>query len=168
MTDEKQIEASRTVSAPPDRVFALVSDPKQHHAIDGSGFLQGTTSDPITGVGQVFAMEMYSEQLGPWRTFNTVTEYEPAAALGWAPDLDPDCPLAPKLAGITLGGHTYTYRLHETGEGTEVRLVYDWSGVSDPRFEALCPFVTREQMSTTLDRLADAVRPAEARESDGS
>jgi uncharacterized protein YndB with AHSA1/START domain len=163
MTNEKRIEVSRVVQAPPDRVFALVADPEQHHAIDGSGHLRGTSNGPITGVGKVFTMEMYRDDLGPWRTFNTVTEYEPDTALGWAPDLDPDCPLAPKLAGITTGGHTYTYRLRETGEGTEVRLSYDWSGVTDPNFEAFCPFVSQEQLAATLDRLAETAQPAAAR-----
>ena len=134
-----------------------MSDPEQHHAIDGSGHLQGTTSGLVTGVGQVFTMEMHRDDLGPWRTFNTVTEYEPGTAFGWAPDLDPDCPLAPKLAGITTGGHSYVYRLREIRDGTEIREIYDWSGVTDPNFEAFCPFVSREQLMGTPDRLADAI-----------
>lgn len=157
MEENKQLTANRTVKARADRVFALLADPKQHQAIDGSGLLQGTTSGPVTGVGQVFTMEMYRDDLGPWRSFNTVIEYEPDTAIGWAPDLDPDCPLAPKLAGITTGGHRYVYRLRETGDGTEVRQIYDWSGVTDPNFEAFCPFVSREQMMGTLDRLADVI-----------
>jgi len=168
--DEKQVEVSRIVQAPPARVFALVSDPKQHHAIDGSGHLQGTTSGPVTGVGQVFTMEMYRKDLGPWRTINNVTEFEPGTAIAWAPTLDRsyECQVTQMLATITTGGHTYAYRLRETGDGTEVRLTYDWSGVLDPKFEAMvCPFVTEEQLMATLDRLADAVQPAAARTSDG-
>jgi uncharacterized protein YndB with AHSA1/START domain len=169
--DEKQVEVSRVVHAPRDRVFALVSDPKQHHAIDGSGHLQGTPSGPVTGVGQVFTMEMYREDLGPWRTINTVTEFEPGTVIAWAPSLDRsfECPVTQMLADITTGGHTYAYRLRETTEGTDVRLTYDWSTITDPRFEALvCPFVSREQLMATLDRLADAVQPAAAGASDRS
>lgn len=157
MADEKQIEVSRVVKASADRVFGLLSDPQQHRAIDGSGMLQGTSSGPVTGVGPAFTMEMYREDLGPWRTFNTVTEFDPGTAIGWAPALDPDCPLAPKLAGVVTGGHRYIYRLRQTGHETEVRQIYDWSGVTDPNFEAFCPFVSREQLMGTLDRLADAV-----------
>jgi uncharacterized protein YndB with AHSA1/START domain len=65
MADENQFKVSRMVKASADRVFALLSDPKQHHAIDGSGTLQGTTSGPVTGAGQVFTMEMYRNDLGP-------------------------------------------------------------------------------------------------------
>jgi hypothetical protein len=161
MTDEKQIVVSRVVRASADQVFAVLSDPQQHQAIDGSGLLQGTTSGPVSGIGHVFAMEMYRDDLGPWRSFNTVTEFEPNAAIGWAPNLDPDCPLAPKLAGITTGGHHYIYRLRETSDGTEVQHIYDWSGVTDPNFEALCPYVSREQLMGTLDRLAEAVEQPE-------
>jgi hypothetical protein len=52
----------------------------------------------------------------------------PGTVIGWAPDLDPDSPLAPKLAGITTGGHSYVYRLRETGDGTEVRQVMTGPG----------------------------------------
>ena len=166
MAEEKQLEASRMVRAPADQVFALLSDPKQHRAIDGSGYLRGSPSDPVTGVGQVFTMEMYRDDLGPYRTFNTVTDYEPGTAIGWAPDLDPDCALAPKLAGITTGGHRYVYRLRETGDETEVRQIYDWSGVSDPNFEAFCPFVSQEQLMGTLNRLADAAERSTGRAGD--
>jgi hypothetical protein len=155
MDDEKKIEVSRVVRAPADEVFALLADPKEHVSIDGSGLLRGSDSGPISGTGQMFSMTMYRDDLGEYRTFNTVTEFEPDVRLGWAPDLDPDCQLAPKLAGITIGGHFYTYRLRPDGEGTEVTQTYDWSGVGDPSFEQFCPFVTREALAATLDRIAE-------------
>ena len=102
MSGDKQIEASRTIDAPADRIFALLSDPKQHVAIDGSGLLQGSDSGPLTEVGQVFGMNLYKEDMGPWRTFSTVTELEPGTAIGWAPDLDPDCDLKKQLAHLTV------------------------------------------------------------------
>ena len=161
MADEKQIMVSRVISASADQVFAVLSDPQKHHAIDGSGLLQGTTSGPITALGQVFVMEMYRAGAGLWRSINTVIEFEPHVSIGWAPNLDPDCPLAPRFAGMTTGGHHYIYRLRETGDGTEVQQIYDWSGVTDPKFEALCPYVSREQLMDTLDRLAVAVKQRE-------
>jgi len=85
MADEKQLQAGRPVRAPADRLFALLSDRKQHRAIDGSGLLRGTPSDPVTGVGQVFTMEMYRDDLGPYRTFNTMTDYDPAPPWGGRP-----------------------------------------------------------------------------------
>lgn len=32
-------------------------------------------------------------------------------------DLDPDCELAPPLAGVTTGGHSYAYRVKRPGRG---------------------------------------------------
>jgi uncharacterized protein YndB with AHSA1/START domain len=157
MGDDKQLAASRTIDAPAERIFAVLADPRQHVRIDGSGCLQGTESGPVDGVGQVFVMDMFRDDMGPWHVANHVTEYQPGVALGWAPILAPDCALAKQLSHITPGGQTYTYRLRETDGGTEVTQVYDWSGVTDPNFEAFCPFVSREQLAATLDRLATAV-----------
>jgi uncharacterized protein (TIGR03086 family) len=157
MSDVKQIEVSRVVHAPAERVFAILADPGRHRAIDGAGMLQGTDSGPITEAGQVFAMYMHHDDLGDYRVFNTVTEFEPGRVVGWAPRLDPDCDLAEKLAGIRTGGHTYTYRLRGAEDGTEVIQTYDWSGVTDPKFEAFCPFVSREQLAGSLENLARAV-----------
>jgi hypothetical protein len=59
---------------------------------------------------------------------------------------------------MASGGHTYVYGLRENDGVTDVTQTYDWPGVTDPKFEALaCPFVTREELMATLDRLADAV-----------
>lgn len=160
MSDGRQLKVTRTVRAPADQIFALLADPKQHVVIDGSGFLQGSDSDPITEVGQIFAVNMYREDLGPYRSLNTVTALEPGRRIGWAPDLDPECELAPRVAGIKTGGHTYVYDLRENDGVTDVTQTYDWSGVTDPNFEAYCPFVTREHLMATLDRLADAVESA--------
>jgi hypothetical protein len=159
LSNEKQLEVSRVVSAPAERVFALLADPRRHVVIDGSGMLQSSDSEPITAAGQVFTMNMHHNDLGSYQTMNTVTEFVPNVRLGWAPNLDPSCDLATKLelAGITPGGHTYTYRLSEVDCGTEVVQTYDWSGVTDPKFEAFCPFVNREQLADTLAKLARAV-----------
>jgi hypothetical protein len=160
MSDGKQLKVTRTVRAPADQIFALLTDPKQHVVIDGSGTLQGSDSGLITEIGQIFAVNMYREDLGPYRTLNTVTALEPGRRIGWAPDLDPECELAPRILGVGIkpGGHTYVYDFRENDGVTDVTQTYDWSGVTDPKFEALaCPFVTREELMATLDRLADAV-----------
>lgn len=159
MSDAKEMEVSRVVHAPAARVFAVLADPRRHPTIDGSGMLQGTRSDSITASGQEFVMRMHHDDLGDYQTVNAVTAFEPDVVVGWAPRLDTgfECDLVGKLAGIRTGGHTYTYRLREAGDDTEVTETYDWSGVTDPRFEAFCPFVTREQLADTLDNLARAV-----------
>ena len=158
MNDDKTMQVTRTIQAPADRVFAVLADPTQHTVIDGSGLLRGSESDAISGIGQVFVVDMYRDDLGAYRVLNTVTAFEPDRRIGWAPNLDPDCALAEQLRGkITTGGHTYVYDLSARGDATEVTQTYDWSGVRDPNFEAYCPFVTHDDLAATLDRLADAV-----------
>jgi hypothetical protein len=157
MTDAKQLTADRVVAAPADAIFALLSDPQQHSVLDGSGTLRGTDAGPVTEKGQVFAMRMHRDDMGDYRTLNTVVAFEPGTTIGWAPMLDPDCELYSKLTHIKLGGQTYTYHLTPAEGGTSVRQVYDWSGVTDPQFEAFCPFVSTEHLDATLANLARAV-----------
>lgn len=157
MTNAKQLRVERVVAAPADRVFALLADPQQHVALDGSGLLRGTEAGAVTGVGQMFPMRMHRDDLGYYQTLNTVVAFEPGTSIGWAPMLDPDCDLYSKLTHITLGGQTYTYHLTAADGGTSVEQVYDWSGVTDPQFEAFCPFVSTEDLDATLARLARAV-----------
>src|SRR4051812_13782299 len=137
MNDTKTVEVHQIVAAPAGRVFALLADPRQHAVIDGSSTVQAAESGPITHVGQVFVVNMYRDDLDHYRTHKPVTEFEPGTSLGWAPNLDRsyECKVVEMLAGITTGGHTYTYRLREVDGGTEVTQIYDWSGVKDPQFE---------------------------------
>jgi hypothetical protein len=158
MDNAKQMEVSRVVHAPAARVFALLADPHRHVDIDGSGLLRGSDASPVTGIGQTFTMNMHHGELGDYRVINTVTEYDSDARLGWAPDLDRSwpCSLVENLAGVTSGGHTYTYALREVQHGTEVTQTYDWANVGDPTFASFCPFVSRDDLVETLARLAGA------------
>ena len=161
MSDTKRLEVEQFVAAPIGRVFAFLADPRQHVVIDGSGTVKGAGSEPLTQVGQTFLVDMHRDDLGHYRTVNTVTVFEPGTSIGWAPALDRSypCDLVQMVAGagMTTGGHTYTYRLREVDGGTEVEQVYDWSGVRDPQFEAFCPFVSRADLADTLANLARAV-----------
>ena len=164
MSDTKTIEVQQFVAAPTGRVFAFLTDPRHHVEIDGSGLVKGAESGPITEAGQVFVMSMHRDDLGHYRTVNTVTEFEPGTSFGWAPNLDRShqCQLVDMVAAMnmTTGGHTYTYRLREVDGGTEVTQIYDWSEAKDPQFLTFCPFVSREQLADTLANLARAVEGA--------
>lgn len=157
MEETKELTARRTVAASAEHVFALLADPRQHIVLDGSKTLQSTESGTITEAGQMFVMHMHRDDLGDYRTVNTVTEFVPGSCIGWAPSLDPSCALFQELSGMTTGGHTYTYHLYAVDRGTEVVQTYDWSGVTDPRFEAFCPMVSQEELATTLANLAHAL-----------
>jgi hypothetical protein len=53
-----RVSASRPISSSPQAIFAIVSNPRGHVEIDGSGVIQ-VASDPrpLTSVGETFDME---------------------------------------------------------------------------------------------------------------
>ena len=159
MDTDKKLQASKVIAAPAEAVFTLLSDPNQHSALDGAGAIQSVEGEtpPISGIGQVFTMNMHADDLGDYRMVNSVTAFVPGARVGWAPKVDPTCELAEKLGGMDASGHTFTYDLREVDGGTEVTSTYDWTGVKDPQFEAMFPRVSQEQLAGTLDKLSSAV-----------
>jgi uncharacterized protein YndB with AHSA1/START domain len=149
MSDDKSITVSRTISAPVERVFALLADPDRHPDIDDTGAVRHSRSHfVISGVGEVFTMDMHDERLGgDYRIDNLVTTYVRDQAIGWSPG----------LAGKDPIGHTFTYTLTpRSDDSTSVSQTYDWSGVSRELPLAL-PVVSREQLERSLQLLADAL-----------
>lgn len=159
MDTSRKLQATKVIDASPDQVFALLSDPARHTDIDDADMLRGLVEDtaPIAGIGQVFTMNMYQDELGDYRMINTVTAFLPGSRIGWAPSLDPTCELAEKLGDMDASGHTYTYDLREVDGGTEVTQTYEWMSVRDPKFLELFPRVSQRQLEGTLDRIAAAV-----------
>jgi hypothetical protein len=162
MADTKQFQVSRMIHAPAEHIFALLADPARHSEIDGSATLQGSESSPITAAEQRFVVNMFRDDLGRYRTVNTVFVFEPPTRIGWAPRLDTSfpCALVDRLAGIRTGGHTFTYQLHESQDGTEVTETYDWSKVPDPKFAAFCPIMTPDDLARTLANVARVAEPS--------
>jgi len=54
----ERIEISRTVPAPAADIFAVLSDPQGHVAIDSTGMLQDADGDPVKAVGDSFVVHM--------------------------------------------------------------------------------------------------------------
>lgn len=156
MADTKEFQVSRVIHASAEQIFACLAAPGRHTEIDGSEMLQGSDSPPITAAGQRFVVDMFRDDLGHYRTINTVVVFEPPNRIGWAPALDTSfpCPLVDRLAAIKTGGHTYAYQLQDSRDGTEVTEIYDWSKVPDPNFAALCPIMTPDDLARTLANLA--------------
>ncbi|GAA4778268.1 SRPBCC family protein [Actinomycetospora chlora] len=158
MSDDS-VTVTRTVDAKPDRIFAILAEPGRHHEFDGAGMLQGVDGNAtVSGVGDQFVMNMRQDALGDYQMLNTVTAYEQDREIGWAPQLHPLDGYTDKLGDVTAKGHTWTWRLEPSGNGTEVTQVYDWSGVEDDQFRGFFPMVTEEQMAQTIDKVADAAQ----------
>lgn len=107
----KDRSASTTVDAPPAAVFAILSDPRQHPRIDGSGTVRGSISGPERlELGSEFGMEM--KQGAPYKIKNKVVEHEPDRLIAWR----------------HVGLHRWRYELSPTnGGGTKVTETWDLS-----------------------------------------
>ncbi len=97
---DKLISATTTIDAPPEVVFAIVSNPHQHPRIDGSGSVQSLIEGPdhVTK-GDTFGVSMKLFGM-PYKITNKVVEYEPARLIAWR----------------HFGGHRWRYELEPTGE----------------------------------------------------
>ncbi len=105
------ISASTTVAAPPEVVFAILADPRQHPRIDGSGTLRGTISGPERlAKGAEFGMDMKMFGL-PYKIRNRVVEFDEGRQIAWR----------------HFGGHRWRYELEPVDGGTRVTESFDYS-----------------------------------------
>ena len=57
---EETVSATSTISASAETVFAVLADPTQHAAIDGTGWVRDPLDGQrLTGSGQIFRVAMY-------------------------------------------------------------------------------------------------------------
>jgi uncharacterized protein YndB with AHSA1/START domain len=161
MSDERKQVVTGTVDAPPERVFAVLSDPAHHTEIDGAGMLRGLASSPgpVTGVGDSWVMNMNQPNLGDYQMRSEVIAFEPGRRISWAPAIHPPDSLSHLVGDIDFRGYHYTWELAPSPDGgTEITHTYDWSGVKDDRALPFFPRVTTEHMTETINRLAQAAR----------
>ena len=153
--DEYQpVRVSRRIEAPAADIFRVLSDPRRHLEIDGSGMLRGAVSDAmVTGVGDVFTMRMYYSEHGNYEMNNHVVEFEPDRRIGWEPEAGRG---HPEAGGAW--GQRWSFELTPDGPGaTIVTEIYDCSRVpAGERAGMDGGNVWIESMSRTLERL-DAV-----------
>jgi hypothetical protein len=150
----ERFEIQRTIPADPGEIFAIVSSPKGHVAIDASGMLQGCSGEPAHAVGDTFVIHMDRESLGdlPMGKYDvtvTITGYEQDRFITWEVS-------APSFPSI---GHYYGYRLEPVEDGTLVTSIYDWSQVEEKwKPEGVWPIVPESALKATLGILERTVR----------
>ncbi|MGH3369981.1 MAG: SRPBCC family protein [Nocardioidaceae bacterium] len=145
MTDQI-ISASTTIDAPPATVYAILTDPRQHARIDGSGSVGAVIEAPdrVTSKGDTFTVHMKMFGL-PYKITNHVVELEPDRRIAWR----------------HFGGHRWRYELTPTDDGgTAVTETFDYSRYS-PLWARLVeitgfPGRNRRGIEQTLLRLKDA------------
>src|SRR4051794_13810377 len=84
----EQMTASTTIDTAPEAVFAVLTDPSTHAAIDGTGWVRESLDEErITGAGQVFRMAMYHENhpSKDYRMANRVEVFDEPRAIAWQP-----------------------------------------------------------------------------------
>lgn len=122
MTEQRYI-VTRTIAASPEKVFALLTDPARHKDTEPGDWVRDAVDpQPITGTGQIFAVNMFLVQAGGhYVMHNLVTEFDQDRTIAWVPgQFDDSGTLAP-------GGWFWRYDLAPNGEVTDVTLTYDWT-----------------------------------------
>jgi uncharacterized protein YndB with AHSA1/START domain len=136
---DKSVSATRTVPAPPDKVFALLRDPSMHSVIDGSGHVMGSrTKDKELVLGAKFTTS--NRIVLPYLISNTVVEFEQDQLIAWA----------------HLGGWRWRYELAPSDDGgTVVTESFDWSTSKSTKYVELMGWPKRNEanVNATLDRL---------------
>ena len=149
-----RIEVSRLIRSQPAEIFAVVSDPAGHVAIDSSGMLMAATGEPVRAVGDQFVVHMDREALGdyPLGIYDVtvdITTYRQDEEIAWTilGSLQPQI------------GHIYGYLLAPTDEGTLVTSYYDWTDIDPVWAERdIFPIISESALRATLGILARQVQ----------
>jgi len=138
----------RVIPAPPERIFALVADPRRHQDIDGSGTVRDATNLPERlSLGATFGMNMQFG--GAYTMTSTVIEFEDGRRIAWQSRPPRDSARWRHL----FGGRIWRYDLDPVDGGTRVRESWD---LSEERLRFIVwgyRRKTRANMTATLDRI---------------
>ena len=152
MTNER-MEVQRTIPAEPAAIFAVLSDPHGHVAIDSSGMLMDATGSSAAAVGDTFVVNMDREALndypmGLYDVTVIITKFDPDREIAWTIEGQIKPPI----------GHVYGYTLEPVDGGTLVTSYYDWSDI-DPtwREASIFPIIPETALRATLGILARTV-----------
>lgn len=152
--DVERFEVQRLIPAEASAIFAVLSDPQGHVAIDSSGMLQAATGEPAGAVGDEFVIHMDREALndfplGRYDVTVIINTFEQDREIAWnirgaiEPPLD----------------HVYGYRLEPADDGTLVTSYYDWSQISQQwRDAGIFPILPEGALRATLGILDRTVR----------
>lgn len=157
---EQNLSVSTTVNAPAETVFAVLTDPASHEAIDGTGWVrQPLDGKPLTEVGQIFRMGMYHDN-HPQKHYemsNRVEVFDRPHAIAWLPGQGPND--RGNLMGspdLEFGGWIWRYDLKPVADDrTEVTLTYDWSGVPAEQRDIQFPPFDVSHLDKSLRRLGE-------------
>lgn len=142
MTEQRIVQATRTINAPATTLFELIADPARQPEWDGNDNLaKAPAGQRITAVGQEFTMELTN---GESRT-NYVVEFDEGRRIAWKP--------AP--TGEEPRGHVFRWELRPLSDTqTEVTHTYDWTQLTDETRFARARSYTEEALLSSVNRLS--------------
>ncbi len=155
----ERMEVQRAIAADPTTIFAIVSSPEGHVAIDASGMLMSSTGEPATAVGDTFTIHMDREALNdfPMGLYDVevhITAFEQDVEVAWTIKGQ----IKPQI------GHVYGYRLEAIEGGTLVTSYYDWSEIDQQwKDAAIFPVIPESALRATLGILARTAAPGQPR-----
>jgi hypothetical protein len=155
----ERLEVQRAVAASAGEIFAVLTDPRGHVAIDSSGMLMAATGEAVTRAGDTFVVHMDREALNdyPLGLYDVTVEivtFEPDREIAWT------------IRSQLNLGHVYGYRLDPIAEGTLVTSYYDWSATTQEwKDAAIFPVIPESALRATLGILARTVAPGKPRPS---
>jgi uncharacterized protein YndB with AHSA1/START domain len=148
VTQPTEIESvTRIINAPPEQIFAVLTDPEMHRVIDGSGAVRDCRGKPERlNLGSTFGMAM---RVGvPYSMSNKVIEYVENRRIAWQTR-------GPTMIGKFVGGRIWRYELEPVDGGTAVRETWDItqeSKLTKPLIRG-AGAATKKNMATTLQKL---------------
>ncbi len=155
MADQESSEKSdvesveRVIAAPPEKIFALLTDPAKHRLIDGSGTVRDAKGEPEQQLelGSTFGMKM---KMGlPYSMQSEVIEYVPNRCIAWQTR-------PPGIGKHLGGGRIWKYELEPVDGGTRVRESWDISQEKGSKWLVGLDGArkrTREAMTKTLENI---------------
>jgi hypothetical protein len=153
----ERIEVQRAVAASPGEIFAVLTDPRGHVAVDSSGMLMAASGDVVTRAGDTFVVHMDREALNdyPLGLYDVTVEivaFERDQEIAWT------------VHGRWDIGHVYGYRVEPIDEGTLVTSYYDWSAAGqDWKDAGIFPVIPESALRATLGILARTIAPGKPR-----
>ncbi|HUZ40090.1 MAG TPA: SRPBCC family protein [Acidimicrobiales bacterium] len=137
MSSTRSISVSRSIPAPPSRIFEVLADPRQHALLDGSGSVSSVKHAPVRlALGSTFSMNM-KMGLG-YVTRNRVVEFEENRRIAWH----------------HFAKFIWRYELEEVDGGTKVTESFDYDRPWAFVIIAMgFPERNRLAMEATLERL---------------
>lgn len=137
----RRVSRTAVVSATPERVFALLADPRRHTELDGSGTVHGQVTGPERlSLGAQFGMSMSWHGV-PYRIHNTVVQFEEGRLIAWR----------------HFHRHVWRWELTAVEVGTSVTETFDWGPSLAPWLLELAryPALNAHGMEKTLVRLQE-------------